>query len=363
MILEEIRLKNFRNYENIFLKFEPGLIFLIGENGEGKTNLLEAIGFFSFMKSFRDLKETDLVKWGENYFHISGFFKSKKNVKIEIGFEKEPIAKRKVKLDGSLVKKRTDVIGEALSVVFSPADLRIIEEGPIERRRYIDSFISMSDRFYLETLQHYNKILKQRNALLRQKENNENLINIWNEQLVNKGTEIKNIRETQVAILKEKYEKNVKKISGEKDNFNLFYKPNFKNKEDFFARLKERYLRDKKLGYTSVGIHRDDIFIGIDSKDISEFGSQGQKRSTVLALKSAAFEFLKEKTGISPILLIDDVIRELDIKRRELFIRVISQAEQTFFTTTDLEGIDDFVKLFSNKQIYSVHNNEILRIG
>ncbi|NUM41465.1 MAG: AAA family ATPase, partial [Leptospiraceae bacterium] len=170
MILEEIRLKNFRNYENIIYKFTPGLIFIIGENGKGKTNLIEAIGFFSYAKSFRNNKEIELIKWGEKYFHISGSFKEKKNIKIEIGYEKEPITKRKIKIDGVLVKKRSELIGEIFSVIFSPSDIRIIEDGPVERRRYVDSFISMADKFYMQSLLEYNKILKQRNALLRQKE-------------------------------------------------------------------------------------------------------------------------------------------------------------------------------------------------
>lgn len=362
MFLKELRIINFRNYSDLFYTFKPGLIFLIGENGKGKTNLLEAIGFFAFSKSFRNLKESDLVKWGEKNFHLSGVFFEKKNIKIQIGFEKEPNIRRKIKVDEEILRKKSDLLGQILAVIFSPSDLRIIEDGPIERRRFIDSFIAMSNRYYFELLQDYNRILKQRNALLKQKNAEEKQFKIWDEKIVEKGFEIKKIRENQIPLLKEKYENAIRKISDKDDEMFFLYKPNILSKEDFEIKIKGRFLRDKKIGYTSAGIHRDEIFIGKNDRDILEFGSQGQKRSTVLALKFAAYEYLKEITGIKPLILIDDVIRELDVKRRELFIHLISSADQTFFTTTDLEGIEDFVKHFSNKQVFEVTDNQIKEI-
>ncbi len=363
MYLKDLRIKNFRNYSDLFYSFKPGLIFFIGENGKGKTNLLEAIGFFAFAKSFRNLKEADLVKWNEKFFHLSGLFLEKGNIKIEIGFEKEPMLRRKIKLNDDLIKKKSDLIGQVFTVIFSPSDLRIIEDGPTERRRFIDSFISMSDHFYFELLQDYNRALKQRNALLKQKNVNENQMKIWDEMLIKKGFEIKNIRASQIPSLKEKYEKAVRMISDHDDEMFFLYKPNFSSREDFENKLKERVVRDKKIGFTSVGIHRDEIFIGNNNRDILEFGSQGQKRSTVLALKFGACEYLKERTGISPIILIDDVIRELDVKRREFFIKLISSADQTFFTTTDLNGIEEFIMCFPDMQIFEVTNNQIKEVA
>jgi DNA replication and repair protein RecF len=271
--------------------------------------------------------------------------------------------KRKVKLNGELIQKKQDIIGELKAVVFSPVDLKIIDGGPSERRRFIDSFISTVNKTYFANLLDYNKILKHRNTLLKKKDFSSSEIAPWDQMLVAKGIEIAKERERVLVIINELYKENLTKLSGGKDKFEIIYRPNVANNIDYAKKLSERVPRDTHLGYTSVGIHRDDIFIGENCKDIIEFGSQGQKRSTVISLKTSQFKFIQNQIGEAPILIIDDVIRDLDVKRREYFVNLIMDCGQAFFTTTDLEGIQDYLgNLQDTKQVFMICDGNISEV-
>ncbi|AXX14185.1 MULTISPECIES: DNA replication/repair protein RecF [Leptospira] len=361
MFLKHLTLQNFRSYEELSLDFDSRLIFFVGDNGEGKTNLLEAICMLSWLKSFRESEDSNLIRWGsENYFLRGKIKGDQKESVLEVGFTAKPTVKRKLKFNQEEVKKRTDLIGKFITVLLTPMDLKIIEGGPAERRKFIDAFISSFDPFYLECLLEYNKILKHRNALLKTGISDASHLSIWDRKLIEKGVLILNKRKEIVFGLNSFYQPNLNKLSGGKDELEMIYGPNVKDKDEFVEKLSRNLGRDLRLGYTSVGIHRDDLFIGANKRDITEFGSQGQKRSTVIALKAATFNYYRNVLDTMPVLLIDDVIRELDVKRREYFVDLVINAGQAFFTTTDLEGIQDYVgKLEDQKQIFLIQQGNI----
>ncbi|HMV44562.1 MAG TPA: DNA replication/repair protein RecF [Leptospiraceae bacterium] len=364
MFLSKLKLLNFRSHEDIQLQFKSKLIFFIGENGAGKTNIIEAINLFATLKSFRDNSDEELINWKQSHYFVKGEFSSEETNKvIEIGYSKGEALKRKVKLNGDVIQKKQDIIGEMRAVVFSPVDLKIIDGGPSERRRFIDGFISTVNRNYFANILDYNKILKHRNTLLKKKDFSQSELLPWDQLLVKKGTDISKERARVIAGLDIIYRENLSKLSGNKDDFHITYKPNVSLEEDYAKKLSERISRDTHLGYTSVGIHRDDIFVGRDNKDIIEFGSQGQKRSTVIALKTSQFQFIQKEIGEAPILLIDDVIRELDVKRREYFVSLLMDCGQAFFTTTDLEGIQDYIgNLQESKEVFLIQDGNISQV-
>ncbi|MCG6191629.1 DNA replication/repair protein RecF [Leptospira sp. FAT2] len=361
MFLKHLTLQNFRSHEELSLDFDSRLIFFVGDNGEGKTNLLEAICMLSWLKSFRESEDSNLIRWGsENYFLRGKIKENQKESVLEIGFTVKPSVKRKLKFNQEEVKKRTDLIGKFITVLLTPMDLKIIEGGPAERRKFIDAFISSFDPYYLDSLLEYNKILKHRNALLKTGTSDASHLSIWDRKLIEKGVLILNKRKEIVGELNSYYQTNLDKLSGGRDGLELTYKPNVRDEAEFSEKIGRNLGRDLRLGYTSVGIHRDDLFIGTADRDITEFGSQGQKRSTVIALKAATFNYYKNVLNTTPVLLIDDVIRELDVKRREYFVDLVINAGQAFFTTTDLEGIQDYVgKLEDQKQIFMIRQGTV----
>ena len=341
MFLNKLKLQNFRSHGEVLLNFKSKLVFFIGENGAGKTNIIEAINQFATLKSFRDNSDEELVNWNSNFYYIKSDLVSEGIDKtIEIGYSKADSQKRKVKLNSEVIQKKQDIIGELKAVVFSPVDLKIIDGGPSERRRFIDSFISTVNRSYFGNILDYNKILKHRNTLLKKKDFSLSELAPWDQMLVKKGSEIAKERARVIININEIYKENLAKLSGEKDKFEIIYRPNVVNNEEYANKLYERISRDTHLGYTSVGIHRDDIFVGANGKDIIEFGSQGQKRSTVIALKTSQFKFIQNQIGEAPILLIDDVIRELDIKRREYFVNLILDCGQAFITDGNIKELE-----------------------
>jgi DNA replication and repair protein RecF len=344
MFLQELLIQNFRNYKEISFRFDSKLIFIIGDNGSGKTNIIEAINHFSTFKSFRDNSDEELVNWQTDFFYLkSKLIKEAEEYSFEIGFSKSINKKRKIKVNNNVIQKKQDILGEFKVVVFSPSDLKIIEGGSINRRKFIDTTISLIDRSYYISILEYNKILKQRNSLLKKKDIHLIELDPWDQLLYSRAKEIYEKRKIYIEKLNHFFETDIRKISEQRDLFEIKYKPNISNYDLFLVALKERFKRDRILGYTSVGIHRDELFIGNEGKDIMEFASQGQKRSTVISLKTSMFYLIKELTNESPILLIDDVIRELDIKRREQFVDLLKVSEQTFFTTTDLEGLKEYL--------------------
>ncbi|WCL49523.1 DNA replication/repair protein RecF [Leptospira sp. GIMC2001] len=364
MILKRLSLNNFRTYRELNLEFKSRLIFFIGDNGEGKSNLLESISILSFLKSFRGNSDDEILSWGENTFYIgSKLFENEEESRLEYGFEKNPIRRKKIKFNNNLIKKQSEAYGILPCVVLSPKDLDIVEGGSSERRKFIDGLISALDKNYLNTLLEYNRILKQRNTSLKKQITSAESLGIWDKMLCEKDNYIRNARANFIKDMDILFRNNLNLLSGSKDDYGLFYKPNAKSTEDYEMRMRDNFQKDLRVGYTTVGCHRDEITIGGEDKDVLSFGSQGQRRSVVISLKTASFELLRRKIGIDPILLIDDVIRELDTRRREFFVDLIRGCGQAFFTTTDLEGIHDYIgNLDEPRQIFQVTKGSVTEL-
>ena len=362
MFLKELFLKNFRNHRDVHLDFHSQVVFLLGENGQGKTNLLEAISFFSTFKSFRSATENQILNWEASSFYLKALYNfSAKQNQIEYSFLKSITSKRKIKFNQELIKKRTDWIGNFLTVIFSPADLKIIEGGQSERRNFLDSFISSIDKNYLADFIEYNKILKHRNSILKTKNIKQSYLDFWNHKLIETGLKLKKKRQSIVEDLKSLFIEKIQILSSKEDIFTLSYLPNVEDRRVFEEKLKENLNRDLRLGYTTCGIHKDEIFIGMENRDLNSFASQGQKRSSILALKLSAYDYYKKTEKLEPILLIDDILNELDWRRRSIFLEMIFDVQQCFFTTTDLKDFESLKNSQKSLEIYKIQKNEITK--
>ena len=365
MLLETVSIQNFRNYKSLDINFNSRLTFFIGENGEGKTNFLESIQMLSTLKSFRDNSDDEVLGWSKDTFYIgANVLRDNVRQKLELGYTKKESKKKKIKVNGDEVSKKIEFIGNLVTVVFSPLDLKIIDGGPAERRRLLDSILSMINKNYHINILEYNNILKHRNTLLKNKVSSIKEFIPWEQMLVQRGNIVMEEREALVEFLREKFKTNLFDLSGKKDDFEIAYIPNIKDKNKYMELLNSKRETDLRLGYTSIGPHRDDLFIGKEKRDITEFGSQGQKRSTVISIRTAQFQYIKNKINDTPILLIDDVIRELDIKRREYIVNLLLGSGQAFFTTTDLEGIKDYIGDLKEKiQVFMVKSGEMEEVS
>lgn len=363
MYLKRIEIKNFRNLEQVSLDFDKNVNIILGKNAQGKTNILEAIYALSGNKSFRGAGDRELFNFSsENYF-ISGIFNDdEENLEIKIGAEKGESIKKNVVRNEKVYKSQRALVGAAPMTVFSPDDLELIKDGPVNRRNYCDLLISTLFPFYLKTLSRYNRILSQKNAVLKSEENNKNL-EIWNEQLALYGA---SIIKSRVELLKRlvPYVKNIFfEMAGEKEEIDISYKCNITENLD----LEEQEIRNlilEKLNQNSFkeinaknslyGPHRDDIFIEIKKKDARQFASQGQQRSAVLALLLAKTELIKKESGKTPIILLDDVMSELDDTRRNYLTEKI-KGFQVFITCCQ----DELYKDSKQKTTFIVENGKI----
>lgn len=359
MFIKTLYAENFRNYLLLDLELNNKINIFIGENGEGKTNILEAIYLFSHLKSFRDNSDDEMTNWNKTYYYLKINLNSEPKEVYEIGYSKEKEKKKKLKINGSEVTKKTDFIGKVKNITFLPNDLKILE-SPLGRRKFIDAFLCSVDYSYLENLLAYNKILKHRNKLLKEQNFSYQEADVWDKMLAEKGVYLQTTREKFFHNFIDFFKKNTFQISHSRDDIEIKYLPNVDDKNLFLTKLKNKREIDLKLGYTTVGIHRDDFFIGIKNKEINSFGSQGQKRTVVLALKASLFDYSYELLNIKPILLVDDIIRELDILRRNDFLNFLKSANQVFFTTTDLDGLLAYIN--QNKehiQIFQVKGGKV----
>ena len=364
MFLKSIEIRNFRNHSFTDLVFNSRLIFFIGDNGEGKTNILEAVSLLSMLKSFRESDEHQFVKWNEKNLYVKGnFLSNNENHTIEFGLELNPIKRKKVKWNGELIKRQRDFYGIIPIVILSPPDLRIIDEGNEARRLFLDTLISSFSMEYAEVLIDYQRILKQRNASLKILNGTRESIELWNPQLVSKGIKLFELRGAILTEMNSLFHNNVQMISEGKDKFFIFYEPNINDPNEFHKKLQNSFQKDCALGYTSVGPHRDKIPIGLEGKDLQQIGSQGQKRSAVISLKACAFHIIENRLGEKPILIVDDVIRELDVKRREFFVEILKRSGQALFTTTDLEGIQNYLGGSTfDKEVFKVSSGQVTRV-
>lgn len=334
MYIKTIKLNNFRNYTNQKIDLQKGINLFVGDNAQGKTNILEAVFLCAIGKSFRAKKEKELVKIGEE------------NSKIEIEFEKsDRVGKIKIELDDKKnvfvndikQNKLSDILGNINIVMFSPDDIEILKSGPAKRRRFLNILISQLRPKYIYCLNMYLKTLEQRNNYLRQiklENKPKELLEIWDEKLAEYANYVYEYRNEFVEKIKNKISKIHNNITENKEEIKIKYITDCIDKEKYLKGLKDSWDTDIQKGYTGKGIHRDDLYIFINGKQVNIYGSQGQNRTVILSLKLAELEIVYEEIGEYPILLLDDFMSELDGKRRENLLKSISNT-QILITCTD----------------------------
>ena len=357
MILKSIELKNFRNYEDLDLKFDSGTNILFGDNAQGKTNILEAAYVSGTTKSHKGSRDKDMIRFGEDESHIRTIVeKQGKEYQLDIHLKKN--RSKGIAINKVPIKKASELFGILNMVFFSPEDLNIIKNGPSERRRFLDAEICQLDKIYLSDLTRYNKILMQRNRLLKDMQHQPQLMEtlpVWDMQLVEYGKRLIRRRRQFVEELSEIVTGIHRNISGKREELVLRYEPNIDAEflEDELNRVREK---DRKYAQTSVGPHRDDISFFIRGVDIRKFGSQGQQRTSALSLKLSEIELVRQTIHDTPVLLLDDVLSELDSNRQNYLLNSIHDI-QTMITCT---GLEDFVNnRFRIDKIFKVVSGEV----
>ncbi len=355
--IKQLKLKNYRNYDLLELDFDSSTNILYGDNAQGKTNILESIYMCGTTKSHRGTKDRDMIKFGQEEAHIEAVI-DKKGVPFEIDIHLKNNSPKGVAINKMPIRRAIELFGIVNIVFFSPEDLNIIKNGPSERRKFIDLELSQLDKVYLSDLSNYNRIVNQRNKLLKDVYDRKDLIetlDIWDLQLVNYGKKIIDRRNKFIVELNEIVGKVHEQLTGGKEHLQIYYEPSASS-VDFEINLKKNREKDIKMKSTSVGPHRDDICFMADGLDIRKFGSQGQQRTAALSLKLSEIEIVKKVINDTPILLLDDVLSELDKHRQNYLLDSISDI-QTLITCT---GLDDFVNnRFHINKIMHVDNGKV----
>jgi DNA replication and repair protein RecF len=339
LYIKNIKLNNFRNYTYKEIEFSPKTNIFYGENANGKTNILEAMYICSTGKSFRTRKDSEMILFDKKYGSVDITF-IKEGREKKINFLIADNNKKQIKINGIKISKISEIFGNMTVVLFSPEDIDFVKGEPNIRRKFFDILISQIKPSYIFLLQEYYNILEQRNKLLKtNRKINDIEMDIWDERLASLNIKIKNIRKFYIEKLAPYFTLYSKEISEQKEESTLVYKTQIKeDEEEILKKLKEKRNQDFERGFTSVGVHRDDYKIKINELEIENFGSQGQIRTAILSLKLAQKEIIEEETGEKPILLLDDVMSELDRKRREYIAKEIKD-NQVIITCTDIEDI------------------------
>jgi len=364
VIVEELKVINYRNYEQMNLKFHPRLNVFIGDNAQGKTNLLEAIYLCSAGKSFRTNRDQEMINMAKKQSYIQVKLKRvDSNVNIEVRLNMD--RKKDIKVNQIPLIKIGELLGNLNVVLFSPEDLKLVKEGPSERRRFMDREISQISTKYYYTLSQYNKILQHRNKLLKYNKGKILDLEVWDEQLASAGAWLIFYRRNFIKKISILAKLMHRKITESVETLEIIYEANVKVKEDdevghikekILQRLKEDINIDKQRGLTTVGPHRDDMILKINKLDVKTYGSQGQQRTAVLSLKLAELELVKGEVGEYPVLLLDDVMSELDLKRQSYLVNNLKSV-QTFITTTMMDNLKDLKP--ENRNIFTVSKGQI----
>lgn len=314
MILKSVALNHFRNYSDLSLEFDKGTNILYGDNAQGKTNVLESVYVSGTTRSHKGSKDRELIQFGEEEAHIRTVVEKKEKI-YQIDMHIKKSRSKGIAINKIPIKRAAELFGILNIVFFSPEDLNIIKNGPSERRRFLDVELCQLDKIYLFHLTNYNRILNQRNKLLKDinfRPELKDTLPVWDMQLIDYGKKIIASRKKFVNRLNEIVYEIHKKISGDREELILRYEPDAEE-EKLEEELMKNQERDLKLGMTSVGPHRDDMCFLIRDIDIRRFGSQGQQRSCALSLKLSEIELVKESIQETPVLILDDVLSELDL--------------------------------------------------
>ncbi len=360
MYIKSLELKNFRNYNNLNIELNKGLNIFVGENAQGKTNIVESIYYLSSMKSHRTQRDKDLIKWGKSRAYIRAeVVKSFSEILIEFLLSIEE--KRAIKINGVKKNKASEVLGEVNAVIFSPEDLKLVKEGPLQRRRFIDNELNQIRPKYHYVLSQYNNCLMQRNTLLKTAKYSNSAkytIEVFSEQLAEYGSFITEVRQEFIKKLGLIAKLMHRKITDGREELEIVYQHSFneyKDRNDIKNKLLKYYTEnvseDISRGITMKGPHRDDMLININGMDARIYGSQGQQRTAALSLKLSELEIIKSEVGEYPLLLLDDVLSELDSKRQSFLLNSLKEI-QTIVTCTSLNDLNSYH--FENREVFYV---------
>lgn len=360
MYIKSLELQDYRNYKQLNITFDSGINILYGDNAQGKTNILEAIFLSATTKSHRGSKDSEIIRFSQDESHIRSYI-SKDDVTHKIDMHLKKNRSKGAAIDGITIKRSSELFGLCNIIFFSPEDLGIIKNGPSQRRRFMDTELCQLDKVYLQYLAKYNKILFQRNSLLKQiyyDKDKLNMLDVWDAQLIDYGSYIIQRRIDFIQKLNEIIYKKHKKLTGGAEEIVLEYERNV-DSNSFSDILHAKRNIDLRNCNTSVGPHRDDIRFLVNGIDIRRFGSQGQQRTAALSLKLSEIEMVRKVIKDSPILLLDDVLSELDSNRQNYLLNNIHDV-QVIITCT---GLNEFVnsRLHMN-MVYEVVNGTISKI-
>ena len=366
MKLINLLLKNFRNYDNEYIEFDNNTNIISGPNAQGKTNIVEAIYILSTLKSFRNSKLVDCIKEGKDSAEIVANFISPNKGKYNIRFIIKREGENEFYFNSNLIKKKSEMFGYVYSIIFSPDELRIIKGSPDIRREFLDTDISQVSKVYYSLIEKYEYVLTSRNKLLKmwkQTEENEIELSVFDEQLAIIGSQISISRENFIKKINNYAYKIMNVISGGKEKLKIEYitlkGENRKDKTDNFIKiLKDNWERDREVGYTTCGIHRDELKFYINNVEVKPYASQGQQRSVVLALKIAELEVMSNEKEI-PILLLDDVFSELDNIRQKFLFNYLKE-KQIIITSTTVKNKPNYKFLnirVKNGKVKSINKN------
>ena len=357
MIIQSLKLKNFRNYELLNLEFHPVTNIFHGDNAQGKTNILEAVYLAGTTKSHRGTKDRDMISFGKEESHIEVEV-LKKGVRFRIYIHLKKNSPKGAAINRMPVKRASELFGIINLVFFSPEDLNIIKDGPAQRRRFMDLELSQLDKIYLNNLADYNRVVNQRNRLLKEMAFQDNLrdtLDIWDLQLIRYGELVMEGRRKFIREINEIVGEIHEKLTGGKERLVMEYEPST-GEMSLEEAVKKNRERDIRMKSTSAGPHRDDICFRIHDMDIRKFGSQGQQRTAALSLKLAEIEIVKRVIHDTPVLLLDDVLSELDKHRQNYLLDSIHDI-QTLITCT---GVEEFVNhRFSINKVFLVQNGHV----
>ena len=358
VLIKSIKLQNYRNYNNLEIAFHEKTNIFYGDNGQGKTNILEALYLAGTTKSHRRTKDRDLIQFGYEEGHIEiAVEKNKTTHTIDMHLKKN--SAKGIAINKIPIKKAVELFGLVHFIFFSPEDLNIIKAGPSARRRFMDLELCQLDKIYLSNLHNYSKVVSQRNALLRASNRDENLLetlDIWDLQLIKYGNEIIDKRNDFINNINKIINNKQQELTGGREDLRIIYEKSVE-KNSFKQTLNKTREKDIKFKATSVGPHRDDICFVSEKIDLRNYGSQGQQRTAALSLKLAELELVKKAIKDTPVLLLDDVLSELDKHRQGHLLNSI-RGTQTIITGTGLDELEK--KNFSLDRVFYVEKGKVI---
>lgn len=334
MYFKTISLENFRNYPDQKLDFHRNLNLILGQNAQGKTNLLESLFIMGLGKSFRTNRDADMIAFGKDFAKAACVVDGERGeTGIEVCYQKEG---KIIRVNGVKLDRTVDLLENVYIVVFSPEDLKIIKEGPDHRRRFLDRELCQIKPVYYSDLGNYKKVLRQRNVLLRENNPDKNLFSVFDASLADYGIRIVNERKEFTKRLQDISSRIHWDISQGKEFLRISYETKIETKDEFREALERNFESDVYRGFTGTGPHKDDLKIEVNDTDIRTYGSQGQQRTAALSMKLAEIGLIRQETGCSAVLLLDDVMSELDQGRQRYLIEAMKDV-QVFLTATEID--------------------------